>query len=70
METAEWNTGKQFSAKETALRKVYKDSLLLLLLLLLYIYIFYGVNTEKQSRENGIKAFQGCNGSGLERYLR
>ena len=67
-ETAEWNTSKQFSAKETALRKVYKDSLLLLLLL--YIYIFYGVNTEKRSRENGIKAFQGCNGPGLERYLR
>jgi len=26
METAEQNTGKQFSAKETALQNVYKDS--------------------------------------------
>ena len=35
-ETAERNTSKQFSAKETALQNVYKDSLLLLLLLFLF----------------------------------
>ena len=31
-ETAKQNTGKQFSAKETALQNVYKDLLLLLFL--------------------------------------
>jgi len=32
-ETAKRNTSKQFSAKETALQNIYKDSLLLLLFL-------------------------------------
>jgi len=61
-ETAEWNTSKQFSAKETTLWNVYK-----------YLFIFFfwtGVNVEKQSQENRMKAFQGCNGPSLEKYLR
>jgi len=52
METAEWNTGKQFSAKETALRKVYKDSLLLLLLLLLLLYIYIFLWSEYRKTES------------------
>jgi len=39
METAEWNTSKQISAKETALRNVYKYSLLLLLLLSFFFFL-------------------------------
>jgi len=52
IETAEQNTSKQVSAKETALRDVYKYSRI-------YIYIYFkknfflsGVNMEKQSRES------------------
>jgi len=39
METAEQNTSKQISARETALRNVYKDSLLLLLLLSFFFLV-------------------------------
>ena len=60
METAEQNTSKQVSAKETVLQNVYK-----------YLFFFWNrVNVEKWSQESGIKAFQSCNGSSLERYLR
>jgi len=38
METVEWNTSKQISAKETALRDVYKYSLLLLLLSFFFFF--------------------------------
>ena len=52
METAEQNTGKQFSAKETALQNVYKDSFTKI-----FFLIFNGVNAEKQSQGSGMKAF-------------
>ena len=54
-ETAERNTSKQVSAKETALRNVYKYSrifilLLLLLLLLLFIFLNWSDFGETESR--------------------
>ena len=68
-ETAERNTSKQFSAKETALQNVYKDSLLLLLLLL-FLFFWNRVDTKKRSWGSRMKVFQGCIDSGLEGYLR
>jgi len=50
METVERNTSKQISAKETALRNVYKYSLLLLLLL----SIFFFFKTELRKWNKGI----------------
>ena len=47
METVEWNTSKQISAKETALRDVYKYSSLLLSLS--FFFFWNRVNAEKQS---------------------
>ena len=63
METVERNTSKQVSANETALWSVYKYSRI--------IFFFWSkVNVEKQSRGNGMKVIQGCNGPGLDGYLR
>ena len=64
METAERNTSKRVSAKETALQHVYKYSRII------FFFFWSRVNVEKQSRGNGMKVIQGCNGPGLDGYLR
>ena len=62
-ETAEWNTSKWVSAKETALWNIYKYSRI--------IFFFWSrVNVEKQSWGNRIEVIQGRNGPSLDRYLR
>ena len=64
-ETAEWNTSKQVSAKETALWNVYKYSRINF-----FFFFWSGVNVEKQSQGNGMEVIQGRNSPGLDRYLR
>jgi len=70
METVEWNTSKQISAKETALRNVYKEGLIIIIIIIIFFFFWSRVNAEKQSWGSEIKVFQGCNGLCLEGYLR
>ena len=64
METAERNTSKQFSAKETVLRNVYKYSRI--------FFFFFSEWNECGGTESGseLKVFYGRNGPGLEGYWR
>jgi len=38
METAEWNTSKQISAKETALQNVYKEGLIIIIIIIIFFF--------------------------------
>jgi len=38
METAEWNTSKQISAKETALQNVNKEGLIIIIIIIIFFF--------------------------------